>query len=153
MVCQEHLPKKGGSDMAERKKPGKKDIDGKIKSQPFQVIERCQAFSAKVFIASAGAPKEYRFTICKIIQTYSCELVHTARLANCYKLESPERLNTHNEVLELMEKISDLLPVLRRCRCISLGQESELFKDLSNLQYGYKAWMESDKRRIAFLNK
>lgn len=139
--------------MANRKQPGTKSFDGKLKDKPFQVIERGQAFSAKVFIASAGAQKEYRFSICKIIQGLSCDLIHSMRLANAYDLESVERMETHQVNLEIMEKINDLLPVLRRCRCITIGQESELTKDLSSLKFGYTKWMESDQRRIAYKNK
>lgn len=139
--------------MSERKKPGTKSFDGKMKDKPFQIVERAQAFSAKIFIDSAGAQKEYRFTICKIIQTLSCELIYNTRIANSYDLESPERLETQNNALEVMEKINDLLPVLRRCRCITIGQESELTKDISALKFGYMKWMESDQRRIAYKNK
>ena len=124
-----------------------------VLSKPFQILERCQAFSAKVFVSSANAPKEYRFTICKIIQSLSCELIHTARLANSFDLGKSERAELHLEALEIMEKINDLLPVLRRCRCITLGQESELMKDLSSLQFGYRKWIESDEKRIAFKNE
>ena len=139
--------------MASRKQPGTKSFDGKLKDKPFQVIERGQAFTAKVFMASAGAQKEYRFTICRKIQDLSCELIHTMRIANAYDLESDERRQTHENTLEIMEKINDLLPVLRRCRCITSGQESELVKDLSSLKFGYTKWMESDQRRIAYKNK
>jgi len=139
--------------MSSRKQPGTKTFDGKVKDKSFQVLERGQAFSAKVFIASAGAQKEYRFTICKIIQGLSCELIHSMRIANAYDLESAERMETHQNTLEIMEKINDLLPVLRRCRCITIGQESELVKDLSSLKFGYTKWIESDQRRIAYKNK
>lgn len=139
--------------MANRRQSGTKSFDGKIKDKPFQVIERGQAFAAKVFMASAGAQKEYRFTICKIIQGWSCELIHSMRIANSYDLESVERMKTHQNSLEIMEKINDLLPVLRRCRCITIGQESELAKDLSSLKFGYEKWIESDQKRIAYKNK
>ena len=139
--------------MADRKQSGVKSYDGKLKDKPFQIIERGQAFSAKVFMASAGAQKEYRFTICKIIQGLSCDLIHTMRIANAYDLESVERRETHQNALEIMEKINDLLPVLRRCRCITIGQESELVKDLSSLKFGYTKWIESDQRRIRYKNK
>ena len=139
--------------MADRKQSGVKSYDGKLKDKPFQIIERGQAFSAKVFMASAGAQKEYRFTICKIIQGLSCDLIHTMRIANAYDLESVERRETHQNALEIMEKINDLLPVLRRCRCITIGQESELEKDLSSLKFGYTKWIESDQRRIRYKNK
>lgn len=139
--------------MSNRKQSGEKSFDGKMKDKPFQIIERGQAFSAKVFMASAGAQKEYRFTICKIIQGLSCDLIHNIRIANAFDLESVERMEMHNASLEIMEKINDLLPVLRRCRCITIGQESELAKDLSSLKFGYKKWIESDQKRIAYKNR
>lgn len=46
--------------MAEEKK-----YNGKIRGDSFDVIHRCQSFASDIFTASAGATKEYRFTICK----------------------------------------------------------------------------------------
>ena len=48
--------------MAEEKK-----YNGKIRGDSFDVIHRCQSFASDIFTASAGATKEYRFTICKIV--------------------------------------------------------------------------------------
>ena len=108
--------------MAEEKK-----YNGKIRGDSFDVIHRCQSFASDIFTASAGATKEYRFTICKIVQTLSCELIYSARIA-------------------------DLLPVIRKCKCLSLGQERELNNKLSNLKISYGKWIESDKKRIDRLN-
>ena len=80
-------------------------------------------------------------------------MIHNIRIANAFDLESVERMEMHNASLEIMEKINDLLPVLRRCRCITIGQESELAKDLSSLKFGYKKWIESDQKRIAYKNR
>jgi hypothetical protein len=138
--------------MADTRKNTKteKPYDGKIKGDTFDVINRCQALASDIFVASAGASKEYRFTVCKVIQTYSCELIHTARQANSFDLytQSSDRMKGQKDAYELMEKISDLLPVVRRCRCISLGQEKELNKKLTNLKYAFKKWTESDVYRL-----
>lgn len=135
--------------MAERKAPGVKGYDGKANKGSFQTIEKCQEFSARVFEYTAKAEKEYRQTICKIVQGYSCEMVHAARLANSIPLEDPLRLKAHKSALEYMERINDLLPVLRRLRCLSPNQESELHKKFNSLKYGYDKWIESDERRKA----
>lgn len=133
--------------MAEEKK-----YNGKIRGDSFDVIHRCQSFASDVFTASAGATKEYRFTICKIVQTLSCELIYSARQANAFDLASPDRMAKHMDSIELMNKIADLLPVIRKCKCISLGQERELNNKLSNLKISYSKWIESDKKRIDRLN-
>lgn len=129
-----------------------KKYNGKIRGDSFDVIHRCQSFAADVFNASAGATKEYRFTICKVIQTLSCELIYSARQANAFDLSSPKRMEKHLDTLELMNKIADLLPVIRKCKCISLGQERELNNKLSNLKFSYEKWIESDKKRISRMN-
>lgn len=135
--------------MGERKTPGKKTYDGKVRGEPFDIINRCQSLASEVFNASAGATKEYRFTVCKYIQTDCCNLIHTARQANAIELNSPLRVEKHKEALELMERIIDMLPVLRKCRCITPNQERELHSKVSNLKYGYNKWIESDKYRIS----
>ena len=129
-------------------KPGNKEYDGKIKGDPFSVINRCQAYAADIFIASAGATKDYRFTICKVIQTYACELIHQSRQANSFTLGSLERKNYQNNAVELVNKIDDLLPVIRRCRCISPQKEEELHKKAYNLKVSFNKWFDSDLRRI-----
>lgn len=126
-----------------------KNYDGKISGRDFDVLNRCQKLCSDIFIASAGAAKEYRFTCCKVIQSYSCELVHSCRQANGYQLGSDERKNQHDISLEYIEKIADMLPVIRRCRCISIGQEKELNKKLCNLKISYNKWVNSDKNRIS----
>ena len=41
--------------MGEQKEPGNKDYDGKVKGNPFSVINRAQSYCAEIFNASAGA--------------------------------------------------------------------------------------------------
>jgi len=130
-----------------------KNYDGKISGKSFDVLNRCQKLCAEIFIASAGAQKEYRFTCCKVIQTYSCELVHSCRQANAYHLLSDERKKQHDISVEYIEKIADMLPVIRRCRCITLGQEKELNKRVNNLKISYDKWVASDQHRISQSNK
>lgn len=140
--------------MAEKKcaadKSSEKPYDGKIRGDSFGVIHRCQTLASDIFIASSGATKEYRFTVCKVLQTYVCELIHTTRQANAFDLykQSTDRKEKQDEAIELMERITDLLPVVRRCRCISPGQEKELNKKLTNLKFAFRKWIDSDLYRI-----
>lgn len=130
------------------KEPVVKSYDGKIKGDAFSVINRCQSYSADIFNASAGATKEYRFTVCKVIQGYSCELIHTTRQANAFPLGSDERKAYQKDAVELINKIDDMLPVIRRCRCISPNKEQELHKKAYNLKIAFTKWFESDDRRL-----
>ena len=132
----------------EHKAPGRKDYDGKLPSEPFKVINKCQSLAASVFINTSKAEKEYRQTVCKIIQQYSVEMVHSARLANSINIHDPRRRAAHENTLEYIEKINDMLPIISACRCISHSQEAEIGKQLGRLRYGYKKWMESDARRL-----
>lgn len=127
-----------------------KPYDGKIRGDSFGVIHRCQVLASDIFIASSGATKEYRFTVCKVLQTYVCELIHTTRQANAFNLykQGTDRKEKQNEAIELMERITDLLPVVRRCRCISPGQEKDLNKKLTNLKFAFQKWIDSDLYRI-----
>ena len=128
--------------------PGRKDYDGKTKKSPFQAIENCQIFATSIYMATAKAEKEYRLTICRKLQDLACEIIHNARLANSINLFDPYRQEIHHNTLECMERINDLLPVIRRLKCISPNQEAEMQKKLSSLRFGYIKWMESDKKRI-----
>lgn len=128
--------------------PGNKDYDGKVKGDFFSVINRCQSYCADIFNASAGATKEYRFTICKVIQSYACELVHTARQANGFELGNPDRRKYQDDAVEYIKKIDDLLPVIRRCRCISPKKEQELHKKANNLKVSFNIWYKTDDKRI-----
>lgn len=131
-------------------KSKRKPYNGRIRGDSFDVIHRCQAFASDVFIVSSGATKEFRFTICKVLQTYSCELIHTTRQANGFDLytQSTDRKEMQDKAIELMERITDILPVVRRCRCISPGQEKELNNKLTNLKFSFNKWLETDSYRI-----
>ena len=72
------------------------------------------------------------------------ELVHTARLANSLRLGSSDRRSAQRDVLELIERSNDLLPVLAKCRCISLEQEVLLEKKLSRLRKKSNVWIQKD---------
>ena len=136
-----------------RKEPGRKDVDGAERKKPFQVLERCQSLAAEIFMASAGAEKPYRYSICRMVNELSCEAIHAARTANGIPIGDPAREEAHKVAIESLERIYDLLPVMRRCRCISIGQEAEIQKRLSNLRYSYKKWMETDAARAAKASK
>lgn len=116
--------------------------------KPFQVVERCQAFCAKVYTITVKAEKEYRSNLCRVVQDCARDAIHSARIANAMPLTDPERQWAHKEAIEDFEKINDLLPVLRRTRCLSVSQEKELNKDLGNLMFAYNKWMKSDAKRI-----
>lgn len=134
--------------MPAEKIPKRKEYDGNRNKNPFQTIEKCQEFATKVYQYTVKAEKEYRLTICKTVQEYCCELVHSARKANSIQLHNPLRQEVHRESLEYMERINDMLPILRRLRCMSPNQEAELHKKFDNLYYGYMKWIESDERRL-----
>ena len=125
----------------------RKEYDGHPPERYFRVIPSCQSFAAELFTASAKAEKEYRFTLCKKVTKFACKLIHSARMANKYELGSEDRKKQHEKSLELIEKINDLLPVMRRCRCLTVKQEATLTKRLGSLKYGYEKWIESDENR------
>ena len=134
--------------MATYKAPGRKEYDGKPNRGPFQTIEKCQEFATKVYQYTVKAEKEYRVSVCKTVQDYCCEMVHSARKANSVPLHDPLRQEIHKSTLEYMERVNDLLPVLRRLRCMTPNQEAELQKKFFSLRFGYLKWVESDERRI-----
>lgn len=133
--------------MAEIKSPGYKNYDGKVKKKPFELVQRCQTLSAEIHSSLANSPKEFRVSICKQVQNLSYELIHTIRIANSFPLGSPDRRAAQTDAYEEMERINDLLPVLRKLRCITPTQEAEICKKLGSLQFGFTKWLESDKER------
>lgn len=121
-----------------------KNDDIKPKKKTFELVSRCQALSAEILSSLANSPKEYRISICKQIQNLSYELIHTIRIANSFSLGSPERKQAQQDAYEKMERINDLLPVLKKLKCITPIQEAEICKRLSSLQFGYTKWLRSD---------
>ena len=120
-------------------------------NKDIRFVKECQNLAAEVLKASADAPKEYRFTICKEVQDICYELVHMVRLANNFQLGSQDRTDAQKEIMEILLRIDDLLPVLRKCRCISLGQEGEITRKIGNLKFSFEKWLDSDAYRITKL--
>lgn len=118
-------------------------------NKEFRFIKDCQNLAGDVFNASADAPKEYRFTVCKKVQDLCCDLIFSVRLANSFPLGSDLRIEEQENVKEILNRVNDLLPVLRRCRCISLGQEGEITKKVGNLKIKFLKWKESDEKRFS----
>ena len=136
------------------KEPGRKEYDGSIPDSPFRIVEKCQIFASAVYIYTAKAEKEYRVSLCRKVQDLACEMIHAARAANQIDIMDASRMEAHKQALEHMERLNDLIPVMRRCKCISIGQESELSKQFANLRFGYNMWIENDtKRRQEYLKE
>lgn len=114
----------------------------------FRLFKECQKLAAEIFRASADAPKGYRFSICKEVSDRCCNLVHSVRLANSYQIGSKYRKDEQEKAKEYLLEIQDLLPVLRRCRCITIGQEGEITKKVDSVKFGFEKWLESDHARI-----
>nr|WP_297765734.1 hypothetical protein [uncultured Butyrivibrio sp.] len=128
-------------------------IDGsqnakKVNKRPFELKEKCQDFSADIFMVTSVAQKEYRLSVCKKVQDISCEVVHAIRLANSCKLGTSSRRQAQKDALEMMERISDLLPILMKCRCISQDQLEKLEKKLRAIKIGHNAWIEKDMESL-----
>lgn len=122
-------------------------------NKEFRFYKDCQNLAAEVFKASADAPKEYRFTICKKVHDICCDLIFSVRLANSFELGSTDRKEEQICIMELLQRLDDLLPVIRRCRCITLGQEGEITKRIGNLKFSFEKWLDSDAERIADMGK
>ncbi len=118
-------------------------------NKEFRLKKDCQNLAGDVFNASADAPKEYRFTICKIVHDLCVDLIYSVRLANSFRLGSDDRMAEQENSEEILNRINDLLPVLRRCRCISIGQEGEITRKVGNLKISFLKWKESDKKRFS----
>ncbi len=128
-------------------------IDGpqnakKVNKRPFELKEKCQDFSADIFMVTSVAQKEYRLSVCKKVQDISCEVVHAIRLANSCKLGTSSRRQAQKDALEMMERIGDLLPILMKCRCISQDQLEKLEKKLKAIKIGHNAWIEKDMESL-----
>lgn len=120
----------------------------KTKKRSFELKERCQDFSAEIFNMTVAAPKELRSSICKRVQDIACEVIHTIRLANTFKIGSTDRRAAQQDSLEMLERLGDLLPVLAKTRCITFEQEAQLEKKLKNIRQGFDIWLEKDKERL-----
>lgn len=122
-------------------------------NKEFRFYKDCQNLAADVFKASSDAPKGYRFSICKEVYDICCDLIYSVRLANSFDLGSTDREEEQAWVMELLQRLDDLLPVIRRCRCITLGQEGEITKKIGNLKFSFEKWLDSDAKRISEMGK
>ena len=118
------------------------------KKKPFDLVIKCQSLSADIVEFSKTSSKEVRETFCKHIEELSYELVHAVRRANNFALGTSERKQAQASAYETLEKIEDLLPVMRKCRCITIDQEELLEKRISTIRSSFKIWVKSDKERL-----
>ncbi len=120
-----------------------KDLQNEVqKKRPFKLVQRCQILSTQIVSATANAPKEYRLSICKEVQNLSYELIHTIRLANSFPF-GEDRQSTQKTAQENIERINDLIPVAKRCRCITPEQEEEIIKTINLIRSNFINWVES----------
>ena len=115
--------------------------------KPFELLRKSQMLSSVVLTASSKADKNYRLTVCQEVHHYTYDLIHVLRKANSEKLGTDDRKRSQAEASEYIERLYDLIPVLRMCRCITPGQEGEIEKLLCEIRYGFEHWIESDKAR------
>ncbi len=118
----------------------------------FKLLKDCQNLSAELYNATAAAPKGHR-TICKDLTDTGRNLIFAVRRGNSYPLGSEKRCEEQKVIMELIQQLSDLLPVVRRCRCISIGQEGEITKKIDNIKFRYEMWVDSDNARIKEMEK
>ncbi len=120
----------------------------KVNKRPFELKEKCQDFSAEIFVITSVAQKEYRLSICRKVQDLSCELIHAVRLANGCKLGGTARKKAQRDALEMIERLFDLLPVLTKCKCMTPEQQEKLEKKLKAIKISCDSWLEKDMERI-----
>ena len=125
----------------------------RLKRKPFQLLEKTQRLSSKIVKASAVSDKNYRQTICLEVRHYSYDLIHAVRKANFFPLGSTDREQAQSEVKECIERIYDLIPVLRMCGCITPQQEGDIEKDLCFVRGVFEGWLKSDAKRIREQNQ
>ena len=120
----------------------------KVNKRPFELKEKCQDFSAEIFCITSIAQKEYRLSICRKVQDISCELVHAVRLANSCRLGSTSRRQAQRDSIEMMDRISDLLPILAKCKCMTTEQNEKLEKKIRSIKTACEKWIEKDMERL-----
>ena len=113
------------------------------KKRTFKLVEYCRILCTQIVSATAHAPVEYRPNICMRVQELSYELIHTVRHANSLPL-GEERSNLQEEASEIIEKLFDLIPVVRRCKCITKEQEEEINNKLVSLKKSFKNWTKTN---------
>lgn len=113
----------------------------------FELLKNCQTLASEIVRASSKAEKTYRLTICQQVNHYGYDLIHCIRAANSLVLDNPDRQKGQTAALEIIERIYDLIPVLRLCRCITPSQEGMIEKELCFVKDSLLRWMKSDEKR------
>lgn len=124
----------------------------RVKRKPFQLLEKCQRLSSKIVSAAAKSDKNYRMTLCLEVIHESYNLIHNVRKANFFPLGGEDRKVSQAEAKENIERIYDLIPVMRKCQCITPQQEGDIEKDLCYVRASFDYWLKSDESRIKKLN-
>lgn len=120
----------------------------RTKRKSFQLLRHCQSLSASIENATAKCEKNYRQGIVAEVRNNAYSLVHETRRANYSRLGTKDRLDAQKNGQELLNRIYDLIPVLRMCRLITPTQEGLIEKELCFIKSGYEKWLQSDLQRL-----
>ena len=118
------------------------------KRKRFELISKAQKLAAEITNACAKADKNYRLTICQDTRHNACDLVHMMRYANARELGDVRRVKAQMKAAEQIENLYDMIPILRICRCITLGTEGEIEKSLLYVKSSFEGWLKSDLNRM-----
>ena len=114
----------------------------------FRVLRDCQNLYGDVCIATAQAPRELRHSVLKDYYEICKLLIFSVRRANNEQLGSQKRIEGQNDVIEYIQQLQDLLPSVRRLRCITYGQEKDITVKIDNIKIAIDIWIDSDEKRI-----
>lgn len=116
--------------------------------KPFTLIRDAQKLCADLARACADADRRYRLTLCQDARLYSLDAAHALRFANGLPIGDIRRAEKQREAAELIEKVLDVLPALRMCRCMSPEREAAIGLSAAELRATCCGWIASDMRRI-----
>ena len=114
----------------------------------FRLLKECQNLYGDVCIATAQAPRELRTSVLKDCYEICKLLIFSVRRANSEQLGSQRRIEGQEDVMEYIQQLQDLLPTLRRLRCITYGQEKDITVKIDNIKVAIDIWIDSDEKRI-----
>ena len=120
----------------------------KIKRRPFQLLRNCQQLAASIENATAKCEKNYRQGIVAELRENACQLIYETRKANFSRLGTKDRMEAQKRAEEYIDRIYDLIPVTRMCRCMTPAQEGVIEKELCLVKAAFEAWIQSDSKRL-----
>ena len=121
----------------------------KPKREAFHLYHESQMLLAYIYKAFANTGKFYRLTLAQDIFKMAQELIYLIRIGNGkYTNGSDGRARIQVQIIEIAEKLNDLIPVAGFTECISISDEVAISERIQKMIAGIKNWQAGQQIKM-----